>query len=108
MPATGYFKSRIFFIYILLAKFFPLIKILKKEKPEYLIIHLVTSLPLIILLFSETSTKFILRISGLPKLGFFRKILWKKVSNRLFLVTCPSDQTKSDMIKLNILELQLQ
>ena len=102
LPVTGYFKSRIFFMYILLAKFFPLRKILKKEKPEYLIMHLVTSLPLIILLFSKTSTKFILRISGLPRLGFFRKILWKIVSNRLFLITCPSDRTKSDMIKLNI------
>ena len=102
LPVTGYLKSRLFYIYIFLAKFFPLKKILNKEKPEYLILHLVTSLPLIILLFSNTSTKFILRISGLPKLGFFRKILWKKVSNRLFLITCPSDQTKSDMIKLNI------
>ncbi len=101
-PITGYFKSRIFFLYIILFRFFPLKNILKKEKPEYLIIHLVTSLPLIILLFTKTSTKFILRISGLPKLGFFRKILWKKVSKQLFLITCPSDQTKSDMIKLNI------
>ena len=102
LPVTGYFKSRIFFLYIVLSKFFPLKKILNNEKPEYLIIHLVTSLPLIILLFVRTNTKFILRISGLPKLGFFRKILWKKVSKRLFLITCPSDQTKSDMIKLNI------
>ena len=102
LPVTGYFKSRIFFLYIILSKFFPLKKILNKEKPEYLILHLVTSLPLIILLFSKTSTKFILRISGLPKLSFFRKILWKKVSNKLYLITCPSNQTKSDLIKLNI------
>ena len=102
LPVSGYFKSRLFFIFIILTKYFPLKKILNKEKPEYLILHLVTSLPLIILLFSKTNTKFILRISGLPKLGFLRKILWRKASKKLYLITCPSNQTKSDMIKLSV------
>ena len=59
-------------------------------------------MPLLILLFSKTDTKFILRISGLPQLTFLRKFLWKIVSKRLFLVTCPSVQTKIDLMKLNI------
>ena len=75
---------------------------LKKEKPEYFILHLVTILPLIILLLSNHKTKFILRISGLPKITFLRKILWKKASNKLFLITCPSEQTKVDMVQLGL------
>lgn len=102
MPITGFFKSRIIFLLIVIIKFIPLKKLLAKEKPKYIVIHLVTILPLLILLFSKTDTKFILRISGLPQLTFLRKFLWKIVSKRLFLVTCPSVQTKIDLMKLNI------
>ena len=33
-------------------------------------------------------TKFILRISGYPHLGFFRKMLWKLAFKKLYAVTC--------------------
>lgn len=102
LPITGFFKTRIIFLLILITKYPYLNKLLKKEKPEYFILHLVTILPLIILLISNYKTKFILRISGLPKVTFLRKILWKKVSNKLFLITCPSEQTKIDMVQLGL------
>ena len=53
--------------------FMPLLKTLKKNKPDYIIIHLITSLPLILLLFFNFETKFILRISGYPRMNFFQK-----------------------------------
>ena len=70
LPITGFFKTRIIFLLILITKYSYLNKLLKKEKPEYFILHLVTILPLIILLLSNHKTKFILRISGLPKITF--------------------------------------
>ena len=101
-PITGFTKTRIIFFLICIFKFISLKKILKNQKPNYLILHLVTTLPLIILLFTKCETKFVLRISGLPKLNLFRRFLWKSVANKLFLVTCPSNQTRLDLIKLNI------
>ena len=77
---------------------------MKKEKPDYLIIHLLTSIPLILLLFFNFKTKFILRISGLPRLNFFRKILWKTVSGKLFLITCPSSETLEYLKKSKIFD----
>ena len=35
-------------------------------------------------------------------MSFLRKILWKIVSKKIYLVSCPSDQTRKDLIKLNI------
>ena len=52
--------------------------LIKKEKPDYLIIHLISFLPLSLLIFSKFETKFILRISGYPKLNVIRKFFWKK------------------------------
>ena len=49
---------------------FPLFKILKKTKPDYLIIHLLTSIPLLLFNLFNFDTKLILRISGFPKLNF--------------------------------------
>ena len=42
----------------------------------------------------EFKTKFILRISGMPKLNFLRKIFWKKVAKKLYLITCPTKELK--------------
>ena len=46
----GYYKSRIAFIRIFFHSFFFLKNILLKNRPEYLIVHLITSLPLILFL----------------------------------------------------------
>ena len=60
---------------------FKLKKLIDKEKPNYLIIHLITVVPLLLLYLFSFDTKFVLRISGLPKLTFFRTFFWKKISN---------------------------
>ena len=101
---TGYLKSRFYLLCLFLINFYPLVKLLKKEKPNFIIIHLLTSLPLLVLFFYKFETKFILRISGLPKLNFLRKFLWKIISKKIYLVTCPSNETLMDIEKMNIFE----
>lgn len=101
-PIDGYLKSRFFSVLIFIVSFFSLRKILLCERPKYLIIHLVSSVPLILLFFFNFETNFILRISGLPKLNFIRKFIWKYSGKKLFLITCPSLETKNYLLKLNI------
>ena len=102
LPISGFLKSRIIYFLIFFLKINQLRKILKKDKPDYLIIHLITVVPLFLLIFFKFDTKFILRISGLPKLTILRKYLWKIISKKIFLVTCPSKQTKKDLINEKI------
>jgi glycosyltransferase involved in cell wall biosynthesis len=92
-PKYGKIKSRVSFFLIFILGFLPLKDLIKKDKPEYLLIHLITSLPLILLIFFKFKTKFILRISGLPKMNFFRKLLWKIACKKIFKVTCPTINT---------------
>ncbi len=93
LPYKGKIKSRISFLLLFILGFYPLLRFLKRDKPEYLIIHLITSLPLALLLFFSFETKFILRISGYPKMNFLRKILWKMTLKKIYLVTCPTKNT---------------
>ena len=102
LPKNGFLKSRISYLIIVLFSIFPLIRILKKEKPEFIIMHMITSLPIILNNLFKFQTKFILRISGYPKLNFFRKILWKKSSKNLFCITCPTKDLITDLKKLRI------
>lgn len=113
-PLTGFnlfkflpkkkFFSKISLAIIFVLSFFPLLFKLKKNKPNYLIIHLLTSLPIILSPFIFKNTKIILRISGLPKLNYFRKFLWKLFSKNIYLITTPTKITKQDLIKSNIFE----
>ena len=98
LPISGFIKSRILSMFLFVLKIFPLYFLLKREKPDYLIIHLLTSIPLVLLLFCNFETRFILRISGLPQLNFLRKFFWKTISKKISLVTCPSFETM-DYIK---------
>ena len=77
LPKTGYLGSRISYLIITLFSVIPLINFLNKHKPEFIIGHLITSLPIFLFNFFNFQTKFILRISGYPRLNFFRKSLWK-------------------------------
>ena len=101
-PIEGYIKSRLVYFLIFFFKYRSLKKIIKDEKPDYFIIHLISFLPLSLLIFSSFDTKFILRISGLPRLTIVRKIFWKLISNKIYLVTCPSEKTKIDLLKKGI------
>lgn len=101
-PKYGKIKSRLSFIFIFILSFFPLKRLLVKEKPNFLIIHLITSLPLFLLLIFNFETKFILRISGLPQLGVLRKFLWRISLKKIYLVTCPTINTMNYIKSLNI------
>ena len=98
---NGFWKSRLFYIFLSLIIFFPLIKIIKKEKPDYVLIHLIT-IPVLLASFFFRNTKFILRISGFPQLNIFRKSLWKILSKRLYSVFTPTLLTRELLIKNNI------
>ena len=104
LPKHGKLPSRFSFILIFLASYFPLKKILNTHKPDYLIVHLITSLPLFLLLFNKFETKFILRISGLPNLNIFRKFLWKISFKKVFQITCPTNKTKKMILQLGLVD----
>ena len=97
---SGFLKSRILYLNIILKLFFPLIKFLKKNKDDYLIIHLITSLPLFLNIFFKKNNKIILRVSGLPKFTFFRKLLWNYGINYIKLVYCPTNDTCQNLQSL--------
>ena len=93
LPKFGFIKSRISYLVVFLFTVYKLHRFLKTEKPDFLIIHLMTFIPLILLLFFNYKTKFILRISGFPKLNFLRINFWKFVGKKIFLITTPTKTT---------------
>ena len=100
----GFFWSRIFFLLVFFLNLKKLKKLLDKEKPEYLIIHLITSLPLFLYLIFNFKTKLILRISGEPRLGLLRKFFWKLLSKKIFAITCPNNKIKDLLVKKKIFQ----
>ena len=104
LPQRGFLQSRLSYFIIFIISFFPLLFLIKSKKPDYFVLHLITSLPIIISKIINNNTKFILRISGLPKYNFVRKNLWKYFGKNLFKITCPTEGTLQDLIKLNLFE----
>ena len=103
LPINGFLKSRIFYIFFSIIIFFPLINLIKKYKPDYIIIHLIT-IPVLLASFFFKDTKFILRISGFPKLNFFRRFLWRLLSKRIIKIFTPTILTKKLLIKKKIFD----
>ena len=99
---TGYIKSRFAYIVIFIFNFYQLLKLLINKKPDYLLIHLITSLPILLKIIFPIKTKIILRISGLPKLNLIRKIFWKLGSKYLYKITCPTNETLTHLKDLKI------
>ena len=104
LPKHGFFQSRFSFIVLFILGLIPLKKLIEKEKPDYLIIHLITALPLFLLTIFKFDTKFILRISGKPKLGYLRKLFWKLALKKIYVVTCPTLSTLNYLKSINIVE----
>lgn len=96
LPINGFIKSRIFYIFLSFVILIPLYKFLKKEKPDYLIIHLITVPVLVLCFFFKFKTKFILRISGYPKLNFLRKTFWRIFSKKIYKIFTPTEITKKN------------
>ncbi len=102
LPKNGYINSRFSYIIIFIFSLIPLLKILKKNNESYLIAHLITSLPLFLFYIFNFDLKLILRISGFPKLNFVRKSFWKIVSDKVNLISCPSQELLNKLKKLDI------
>ena len=102
LPKLGFVKSRLTYILTYIFSIIRLHKFLKKEKPDFLIVHLISSIPLSLLLLFNYDTKFILRISGYPRMTFARKSLWKLCNKKLHKIFCPTNHTKNYLIKQNI------
>tara|TARA_Y100000741_G_scaffold364676_1_gene356496 strand:+ start:399 stop:1538 length:1140 start_codon:yes stop_codon:yes gene_type:complete len=104
LPKNSFLKSRVSYFIIFFWNFFKLKKLINNSKPDYLIIHLMTSLPIFLSIFFNKKTKIILRISGLPKINFFRYFFWKIFSNKIYKITCPTTSTYNFIINKKIFE----
>ena len=102
LPKEGFILSRISYFLVFVISYLPLLNIIKKYKPDYVILHLITSLPLYLMLVHNLNNKFILRISGLPKLNFFRKKFWNICSKKLYKVTSPTADLIDQIKEMNI------
>ena len=51
IPKNTFIKSRVSYWFIFFLNFFKLIKLINKEKPDFLLIHLITSLPIFLSIF---------------------------------------------------------
>jgi len=104
LPRHGFIRSRISYILIFILCFQPLKKIISKYTPNFFIAHLIISLPLILFSIFKFETKLIIRISGKPKLNFFRRFLWKNTSKNVYRVFCPTEETREILIKKKIFD----
>tara|TARA_Y100000590_G_C15697475_1_gene1005654 strand:- start:1210 stop:2361 length:1152 start_codon:yes stop_codon:yes gene_type:complete len=104
LPRGGFFKSRFSYIFIFFINFFKLKNVLQEKKPDFLIVHLITSLPIFLSLFKKKETKIILRLSGLPRLNIMRYIFWKLFSKKIHCITCPTIGTYNNLVKKNIFD----
>jgi glycosyltransferase involved in cell wall biosynthesis len=90
---TGFFKSRLIYIISFFLLYRKLKRLLNSEKPDFLIVHLLTYIPIICFFFNNFHTKLFLRISGRPQLTMFRYYLWKLIDKKLDIVFCPTIET---------------
>ena len=104
LPRGSYIKSRLSYLIIFFLNFNKLKQLINKRNPDFLIIHLMTALPIFLTLFFKKNTKIILRISGLPKLNFLRYFFWKIFSNRIYKVTCPTIGTYNYLLETKIFD----
>ena len=103
--SEGFLKSRIKYFMIFILSFNSLKKFILNEKPEFLIVQLVTSLPLFLNLIYNFDTKIILRISGKPnnernKIFFLENSIKKKI----FKVTFPTLESLEYFKSLKIVD----
>ena len=104
LPKNGFFNSRLSYLIICIISLIPLIIFLKRKKPDFLILHLITSLPLILLNILKFKSQIILRISGFPRLNYLRRKLWISSENKLFAITCPTKELKKNLIDNRIFQ----
>ena len=104
LPKGGFLKSRISYLTIFFWNFFKLKNLINKEVPDFLIIHLMTSLPIFLSSFFNSKTKVILRISGLPKINILRYLFWKIYAKKIYKITCPTKKTYDFLVQKKIFD----
>lgn len=97
LPKNGFINSRISYFLIFLFSIIPLIFFFKKHKPDIMVIHLLTSLPLLLKYIFNLKTEVILRISGFPKLNYLRKSFWRVVCKKVRFILCPTKELKKQL-----------
>ena len=102
LPKGSYIKSRLSQIIIFILSFFSLKKLLQQKKPDYIIAHLIISLPLLLFFLFNFKSKLIIRISGTPKLNLIRKFFWSLFSNKIYKIICPTYSSSKKIIDENI------
>lgn len=102
IPSEGYIYSRIKYCFIFIFSLSKLYDYLKNKAPDYLIIHLVTSVPIFLNILFNFKTKVVLRISGMPKLNFLRYIFWKISLKKIHKITFPTRETLEKFKNLKI------
>ena len=104
LPRGSFIKSRLSYLFIFFLNFKKLKNLIISKEPNFLIIHLMTVLPIFLTIFLKNNTKIILRISGLPKLNIFRYIFWKLFGKKIYKITCPTLGTYQYLIKKKIFD----
>ena len=102
LPKYSFLKSRVSFFIIFLKCFWKLKKILIEKEPKYLVIHLMTSVPFILFLIFNFKTKILFRVSGRPKLNFFRSLLWRISNKSVSMVFCNTSDQRHELISKKI------
>lgn len=102
LPKYSFLKSRFSFFIIFLKCFWKLKKTLIEKEPKYLVIHLMTSVPFILFLIFNFKTKILFRVSGRPKLNFFRSLLWKISNKSVSMVFCNTSDQRHELISKKI------
>ena len=100
----GFLNSRLSFIRIFLRSFFPLLSLINKEKPDYFIAQLITSIPLLLFSLYKFNTKLILRVSGLVRFSFLRKVLWYFSGRNIYKITFPTLESLVNFEKKKIID----
>jgi len=100
----GFIISRLIYTVTFLITYKKLKNLLIKKQPDFIIVHLLTFIPLFLFLNNKFKTKLILRISGKPKLSFFRFLLWKISNKNIHLVFCPTEETKNHLLRTKIFD----
>ncbi len=105
LPRNSYLKSRISYLLISGISIFKLYKFLKKKSEnDIFIIHLISAIPLLLSILFSFKCKFVLRISGYPKLNIFRNFLWKLANKKLSAIMCPTLDTHNYLVKNRIFD----
>ena len=103
LPRNSFVKSRISYFLIGIFSIYKLYKFLKKKnEKDIFVIHLISYVPLLLLIIFNFKCKVILRISGYPKLNFVRSLLWRLSNKKLSAIICPTFDTKDYLIKKKI------